>query len=160
MNANGSVYKRCGCRHEDSARKLGALCPKLSKPGHGSWYIALDAPTARGRRERIRRGGYPTRVAAEQALIDLRGTERPGTGIVTVETWLNRWLETTSRLRESTRCSYLQLCRNHLIPHLGRIPLRDLTGEQITGMLESVRRYSVASKRPVSDGTIERHPWS
>jgi integrase len=113
-------------------------------------------PTTWGRRERIRRGGYETRAAAEQALIDLHGTERPGAGIVTVETWLNRWLETTTRLRESTRCSYLQLCRNHLIPHLGRIPLRDLTALQITGMLESVRRYSVASKRPVSDGTVER----
>lgn len=90
MKANGSVYKRCGCREAISARKLGPRCPKLSRPGHGSWYIALDVPSARGGRERIRRGGYPTRVAAEQALADLRATDRPGNGIVTVETWLNR----------------------------------------------------------------------
>jgi integrase len=156
MDANGSVYKRCGCRQEGSNRKLGPGCPKLSKPGHGSWYIALDVPSACGGRERIRRGGYPTRASARQALIELRGTERPGAGIVTVETWLNRWLDNSVRLRESTRCSYTQLCRNHLIPYLGRVPLRDLTGQQISGMLESVRRFSAASKRPVSDGTIAR----
>ena len=48
MNANGSVYKRCGCRQEGGDRKLGPLCPRLSKPGHESWYIALDVPSARG----------------------------------------------------------------------------------------------------------------
>jgi hypothetical protein len=69
---------------------------------------------------------------------------------------LNRWLENSVRLRESTRCSYTQLCRNHLIPHLGQVPQRDLTGQQISGMLESVHRFSAASRRPVSDGTIAR----
>jgi len=75
---------------------------------------------------------------------------------VTVETWLNRWLENGVKLRESTRCSYTQLSRNHLIPYLGRVPLRDLTSQQISGMLESVLRFSAASKRPVSDGTVAR----
>ena len=55
--------------------------------------------------------------------------------IVTLEMRLNRWLENGGRLNESTRCGYTRLCRNHLIPYLGRVPLRDLTGQQISGML-------------------------
>ena len=40
--------------------------------------MALGVPSAGGGRELIRRGGYPSRAAAEQALFDLEATDRPG----------------------------------------------------------------------------------
>ena len=151
------MYQRCGCRDTVDGRKLGTRCPKLHDPWHGSWYLALDTPNvALGERERIRRGGYASREAAEQALEALRGPVHRDGGMITVEGWLTTWLDGRVRVRESTLRSYEQLSRNHLIPHLGRIPLRELGSRQITAMLEAIRQFSQAANRPVSDGTVAR----
>ena len=42
----GSVYRRCGCRDEFTGRLLGARCPGLGSPLHGSWYFSADLPSA------------------------------------------------------------------------------------------------------------------
>jgi hypothetical protein len=97
----GSVYPRCGRRQGRAGARRGASCPRLGEEGHGSWFFSLDLPRATGgRRCRVRRGGYPTRQAAEQALEQL---QLPGGQIVTVADWLVTWLETRARLRENTR---------------------------------------------------------
>jgi hypothetical protein len=79
MSSSGSVYRRCGCRDLVTGRQLGAACPKLADPRHGSWYLAVDLPGPADRcpRHRIRRGGYPTRTAAARALAELRRPDRP-----------------------------------------------------------------------------------
>jgi hypothetical protein len=67
-------------------------CPRLAEEGHGSWFFSLDLPrTISGRRCRVRRGGYPTRQAAEQALEQL---SLPDGRVLTVADWLVTWLET------------------------------------------------------------------
>lgn len=53
---HGSVYRRCGCRDENTGRLLGARCPGLRDMKHGSWYFSADLPAAAGQR-RVRRGG-------------------------------------------------------------------------------------------------------
>jgi putative drug exporter of the RND superfamily len=45
---HGSVYRRCGCRDMNTGRLLGARCPGLSSPEHGSWYFSADLPSAAG----------------------------------------------------------------------------------------------------------------
>ncbi|RSN66618.1 Arm DNA-binding domain-containing protein [Actinomadura sp. WAC 06369] len=69
-NSTGGVYRRCGCVDPRSGKAWGGRCPKLEAgPRHGSWYIRLELPVgADGRRRRIRRGGFATRKAAEEAL--------------------------------------------------------------------------------------------
>lgn len=42
---NGSVYRRCGCRDENTGRLLGPRCPGLRSPEHGSWYFSTDLPS-------------------------------------------------------------------------------------------------------------------
>jgi hypothetical protein len=64
----GSVYRRCGCRNENTGRLLGARCPGLRSAGHGSWYFSAELPSAAGRRRRVRRGGFATRAAVVAAL--------------------------------------------------------------------------------------------
>lgn len=29
---DGSIFKRCGCRHSDTGKPLGNACPKLRRP--------------------------------------------------------------------------------------------------------------------------------
>jgi hypothetical protein len=36
---HGSVYRRCGCVDESTGRLLGARCPGLRSPHHGTWYF-------------------------------------------------------------------------------------------------------------------------
>jgi hypothetical protein len=67
MNSQGVIFKRCGCRDLASGRQLGRTCPQLAQGGHGSWYFHVSVTNLMGRRERVRRGGYPTRAAARQA---------------------------------------------------------------------------------------------
>ncbi|MEW2353019.1 Arm DNA-binding domain-containing protein [Spirillospora sp. NPDC029432] len=90
----GGVYRRCGCIDPQSGSPWGSACPKLSHGGrHGSWYIGLELPPGPdGRRRRVRRGGFPTRKAAEEALAQLRmpGHGETGPGMVTVGEWLGQ----------------------------------------------------------------------
>jgi hypothetical protein len=64
MDSNGGVLKRCGCRDPRTGRLLGTCCPALPERGHGSWYFDCAVAGLQGRRERVRRGGYPTRREA------------------------------------------------------------------------------------------------
>src|ERR1051326_3121258 len=87
---NGGVFKRCGCRHPQTGRSMDTTCPRLPERGHGSSYFDCAVATVRGRRERVRRGGYVTRrdaAAARDALLNHADEDRG------VEAWtVGRWL--------------------------------------------------------------------
>src|SRR4051794_12580254 len=103
----GGVYRRCGCVDPQTGRPRGSACPRLSRGGrHGSWYIRLELPPGPdGRRRRVRRGGFPTRKAAEEVLAELRapGQGDAGSGLVTVGEWLAYWLATRNRASSTVR---------------------------------------------------------
>ncbi|GLI01059.1 hypothetical protein [Phytohabitans aurantiacus] len=63
----GRVYRRCGCR-DTNGQQLGARCPQLANPRHGSWAFAVDMPSPDGKRKTMRRSGYDTRADARTAL--------------------------------------------------------------------------------------------
>ncbi|GAA2517621.1 hypothetical protein Ahu01nite_083850 [Winogradskya humida] len=78
-------------------------------------------PVLPGRRERLRRGGYPTRheaIAARDAL--LSGGEATTAEGWTMQRWLRYLLTTRTKIRPTTLRSYESHVENHLIPHLGR----------------------------------------
>ena len=62
----GSTLKRCGCTGPNG-RQLGARCPQLAKRRHGTYGYADRIDTTAGRRL-LKRFGFPTKAAAEQAL--------------------------------------------------------------------------------------------
>ena len=146
----GSVYSRCGCRHGPAGGQRGRSCPRLGQHGHGSWYFSLDLPPAPGAlRRRVRRGGYPTRHAAEHALERLRVASGRA---LTVAGWLVTWLETRARVRDSTRRAYAAHIRLHLAPHVGGVLLDELhTGhlEKLFTTLLGRQGLSVAMARRV-----------
>ena len=67
MSNQGVIFKRCGCQDTASGRRFGRTCPQLAEVGYGSWYFHVSVTNLMGRRERVRRGGYPTRAAARHA---------------------------------------------------------------------------------------------
>jgi integrase len=153
---HGSVYRRCGCRDENTGRLLGAHCPGLRDLKHGSWYFSADLPSAAGQRRRVRRGGFATQTAAAAALEALASPAAgPEPGLSTGE-WLGRWLESRVSLRTSTARSYAAHVRGYLVPYLGGIPLAALTAGDVQAMFTAVIRDETALGRPVSAATLHR----
>jgi len=130
----------------------------LSERGHGSWYFDCAVATVRGRRERVRRGGYPTRrdaVAARDALLN-RSAEDRGVDAWTVGRWLRYWLTTRASIRPSTLRSYTEHVELHLIPHLGRVRLGELTGRQVADMFRELAATNNRWGRPPTPATLHR----
>jgi hypothetical protein len=116
------VFKRCGCRDPESKKRLEKSCPRLSERGHGTWYFECMVSTLAGRRERARRGGFPTKsaaTAARNALLS-RSREESTTVLWAVGKWLRFWLSTRTSIRPSTLRSYTEHVDNVLIPTSAR----------------------------------------
>jgi integrase len=137
--------------------RLGSGCPRRGRRGHGSWYLSLELPAGLdGRRRRIRRGGFPTRKAAEKALARLRMPADPA-ALVTTGEWLDRWLaERTGGPRASTIRGYAAHARLYLKPCLGQILLADLTAAHVQAMFTAITRQHEAEGHPVTAATLAR----
>ncbi|TDE42624.1 site-specific integrase [Nonomuraea mesophila] len=153
------VYRRCGCVGAATRKRLGNRCARLADPTHGSWYFAVQVTDVSGRRKRLRRGGFPTAVAARQAARDLtRSLEAaPVTGYCTVAQWLHYWLSVVEqRIRPTTYKAYRDHVRLYLIPHLGLVPLRRLSRRHVVRMFTTVARRRTRYGKPISAATLER----
>ena len=142
----GSTFKRCGCL-DDAGRPLGETCPRLSAKDHGSWYYATDLPAAPGQRRAYRRrGGFPTRRAAEAALAELqdqvnkRSHVEPTT--LTVAEYLESWLAAKAAIVANTSRCYRSHLDLYLIPGLGHLPLARLGPEDIEQLYAAMRTLS------------------
>jgi integrase len=125
---SGSVFVRCGCRDGHGGRR-GALCPRLGEAGHGSWYFSTELPRrVDGGRRRLRWGGYSTSAAAAAARdrLSVPVLGDPRDGVYTVVEWLETWVETRARLRDSTRRMYRGHIRLHFRGLLDGVLLREL----------------------------------
>lgn len=119
MDSNGSLYRRCSCQDTTNGTQLGAACPRLANPGHGSWYFAIEIPAYPDgyERYRVRRGGYPTRAAA---LAELRRPNVRSGQSVTMSTgaWLRTWIDSRTTLAPISREGYEIHIRLYLEPML------------------------------------------
>ncbi|MFI0351336.1 Arm DNA-binding domain-containing protein [Actinomadura sp. 9N407] len=144
----GGVYRRCGgCLHPETGKPWGRSCPRLMLGRrHGSWYLRLELPACLdGRRRRIRRGGFATRKAAEEALVRLRtpsaGDAGVGMGMLTVGDWLSHWIATRNRASSTVR-GYTSHVRLYLTPYLGKLLLAELSVAHVHAMFTAIARRS------------------
>jgi site-specific recombinase XerD len=91
-----------------------------------------------GGRRRLRRGGYlscdAAAVARDKLIVSQPGD--PGGRVLTVAHWLEAWVETRMRLRDSTRRIY----RSHIRQHLRRLFDGVLLSELHVGHVEMAFR--------------------
>lgn len=158
MSSDGAIFKRCGCRQPGTNRLMGSACERLGERGHGSWYFHCTVVTLSGKRERVRRGGHATRREAKVARDALlaRSAEECTTQIWTLDRWLRYWLITRTRIRPTTLRSYADHVERHLIPHLGRIRLGELTGRHLTAMFATLGSTNNNRGRPPTPSTLHR----
>ncbi|OLT12708.1 hypothetical protein BJF79_21650 [Actinomadura sp. CNU-125] len=141
----------------ESRKALGARCPKLQAGRrHGSWYVRLELPVgADGRRRRIRRGGFATRKAAEEALEQFGSPRGAGDASLTVGDWLTRWLATRTGAA-STIKNYACHVRRYLAPYLGQIVLAELSVSHLQAMFAGIVRRHEAQGAPLTAATLNR----
>jgi integrase len=156
MISQGVIFKRCGCQDPASGRRLGRTCPQLAEGRHGSWYFHVSVTNLMGRRERVRRGGYPTRAAARHARDEALGrSQQDQSGHAwTVERWLRYWLSTRVGIRPTTRLSHTQYIERFLIPHVGKIRLAELTARQLTAFFAAVGQETNRFGQPHTPTTL------
>lgn len=122
-----------------------------------------------GKRRQQRRAGFPTRKAAQEALTelldDLRTGEYAHDERQTVGEFLASCIDgkVANGLRPTTERSYRQHIRDHLVPHLGRLRLRDLRAGHVEAMLRTVeagpstvRRVHATLRSALSDAKRRR----
>lgn len=130
----GRVYRRCGCRDADR-RQLGAKCPRLAQPEHGTWGFAVDIPSLDRRRRTVRRGGFENAWTAEATLRRYLEGRRLGFDAdpnETVAAYLTKWLKTMeSVLKPTTFRRYRTYVECELIPVFGAIRLEELAHDHI-----------------------------
>jgi hypothetical protein len=156
MSKTGVIFKRCGCR-DNNRRRLEQSCPRLAERGHGTWYFHCSATNLLGRRERARRGGYPSQAAARQARDAwLTGTagDRTAQGW-TVERWLRHWLDTRTSIRPTTRFHYTRDVDIVLVPCLGGYRLADLDAGLLRTVFASIAATTNSKGRPQSASAMQ-----
>jgi integrase len=102
-------------------------------PKTGTWFFVVDVGySPDGSRRQAYRRGFRTKAEAQEELDRLRGDRRDGTFVSplrqTFGDFLTKdWLPTIRReLARSTWEDYDRKVRNHVLPHLGRVPLQTL----------------------------------
>jgi hypothetical protein len=164
----GSVYKRCYCRDSDTGRVLGAACPELRKPRHGSWAYQFRLNPG-GKQHR--RGGFKSQTDAHSAMQQARA-ELGRTPVEAVEPplstrqWLLFWLAEKEQLggasaagrkvAATTARGYRAHLELYLIPALGDIPLSDLAAHDIARLFRDLEAAQSTRSRPLTPASIRR----
>ena len=123
-----------------------------------SWSFVVWVPAGDGRgRRRVARGGYRTKwdaLAAERRfLVELEDHARDGCSVAgpTVAEFLVEWLVSSQPTRRpTTSVSYERCVRDHVVPHLGELRLRELAPEHVRGWQSTL----LAKPRRFRDGML------
>ena len=150
-------------------RRAPSVAPRKN-PTTGLWEFIVDlGPGAdpggvwRERRQ-ARRRGFATKAAAQEALDDLRGKARTGTftydSKLTVAGYLREWLSDTlpATVRPATLFSYEQNLERHVMPRIGDMKLKQLTGpalNRLYGQLLAPGANLRSPKRGLSPRTVQ-----
>ena len=99
---------------------------------NSTWTFVVDIPGGEGRRQQVRRRGFPSRRDAQAALVDLLSSAQQGCFVkrdrTTLETYLTQWMESlpSSGRSVSTISSYRHNLRLHVVPYVGGLALQDV----------------------------------
>lgn len=103
------------------------------------WVVIVDVgPDQNGRRKQRWHSGFYTKRDASRALTEILGRLQLGAYVEpsrqTLADFLREWLPAVQvTLRPSTFASYRANVETHIIPHLGTIPLQNLTPATLNG---------------------------
>jgi integrase len=137
----------------------------IRQADNGTWWYQVTVREG-GKPQHIKRRGFARKRDAQKAATELlaaygkgdrRVLKRPSNA--TVAEYLDSWLTArTPSLKPSTVRSYSLVISSWITPHLGRIPLRDLTGQRIAEWHATLRDSGGKGGRPLSSRTVQ-YAW-
>lgn len=152
-NSDGAHYsRRCGCRED--GKQLGAKCPKLSSPRHGTWTVYVNAPaTHTDERQRIRKGGFASKAAAQEWAKPYLRAAIDGQRLMptrqTLATFLPEFIERRTRGRKPLSASTLDTYRIYADVIAGHavasIPLTELRRRHVQQFIDEIAKTRGAS---------------
>ena len=135
-----------------AGKKRGQNEGSIFQRKDGRWVGVLTLGWVNGTRKRRSFYGKTRKEAHEKLTAALRDQQR-GLPIVgerqTLQEFLRGWLEDSVRpnVRPRTLESYAEICRLHLIPTLGRLPLVKITPQHIQTLLNEKLESGLSSRR-------------
>jgi hypothetical protein len=149
MTSRGNLQRKCVKAHPKTAGK----CPRRRI----RYYPRRELPRGPDSTRRFEAlGGDPTRSQAEAALADALARRSHGLALDpakrTVDQYLDRWLaHIRTSLRARTVARYAALLRDHVRPHLGARPLKQLTPLEIQALYD---RLALGGRRDGKPGGL------
>jgi integrase len=149
MSSRGNLQRKCVKGHPKAAGKCSGRCIR--------YYPRLELPRSPdGARRFEALGGYPTRGQAEAALADALARHAHGIALdpakLTVDQYLDRWLaHIRTSLRARTVARYTALLRDHVRPHVGARPLKQLTPLEVQAIYD---RLAISGRRDGKPGGL------
>lgn len=144
-----SIYRRCGCRDEAgrqyanlpdgaTAAQKAKACPNMLRdPKHGTWgyYVAAGLDPKTGKRQQLRKAGFPTQQAARTARNQVAVRVDAGDYVTPtketfaqyLEKWLPRRVNSGEGLKPTTVSNYARYISRDIAPSpLGQMRLSDI----------------------------------
>ena len=123
----------------------------VKKDPSARWMFVVDSRSTDGKRRQIRRRGFDTKKAAQDALNDVLADLRSGGWVEpskqTVAAFLTEWLETIeSTVRPSTHFSYGRYIRLHVVPRIGDVKLQSLDAGTLNSLYADLLREGHKTK--------------
>jgi integrase len=149
MSSRGNLQRKCLKGHSKAAGRCSSRCIR--------YYPRLELPRGpNGMRRFESLGGYPTRAQAEAALADALVRHAHGLALdpakLTVDQYLDRWLaHIRSSLRARTVARYTALLGDHVRPHVGARPLKQLAPLEVQAVYD---RLAVGGRRDGKTGGL------
>jgi integrase len=149
MSSRGNLQRKCVKGHPKVASKCSGRCIR--------YYPRLELPRGPdGRRRFESLGGYPSRSQAEAALADALARRSHGFVLdpakLTVDQYLDRWLaHIRTSLRARTVARYTALLGDHVRPHVGARPLKQLTPLEVQAIYD---RLAISGRRDGKPGGL------
>lgn len=139
--------RRCGCRED--GKQLGAKCPKLSNSRHGTWSVFVNQPATHNQeRQRIRKGGFASKSAAEEWAKPYLRAAFDGTRLTPTKTTLGQYLpdwlrrrETMGRTLKPSTLAVYELYVGVISEHrIAAIPLTELRRADVQAFVDEVAK--------------------
>jgi integrase len=104
-----------------------------------AWYFLADVAPEGAKRKQVKRGGFATKSAAQEALTKLLAETNEGVYVPpsrqNVTEFVGDWLAAiASTVRPSTLASYQRNLEQHVVPFIGNVPLRSLDAGQLNAL--------------------------
>lgn len=113
----------------------------------GRWSGEITLPDGK-RRQVYGRSEAEIKTKLKKLVDDFEETKRPKDGPETLGAYLQEWLEDTvsEGTRERTFIRYEEICRLHIVPTLGHLPLRDLARHHLQTLYRNKRKEGLSKQ--------------